>query len=135
MRVNFRSLSAVLCLGVAIMMGSSTARADELIALKSGETVELGTLFWVSNCRSLLNGPPVAEVMEGPPDVTVSVRAQDVIPHKFNCAKAVPGGVLLVTAPKEVKARTQGMLTIRVKYATKDGERQNSRQLNVTLFP
>jgi hypothetical protein len=136
--VNSKVFIAVLSLGVTLLIGSSVAHAQkpqESISLKSGETVEMGNLFWVVNCRSLLNGPPVAEVLEGPPEVTASVRIQNVIPRKANCAKEVPGGMLLVTAPKEVKARTQGILTVRIRYPTKDGERQASREIAVTLFP
>jgi hypothetical protein len=140
MHVNTKVLLAVLNLGAALLAGTSFATAQtpgpqESITLKSGETIELGNVFWVVNCRSLLTGPPVAEVLEGPPEVTATVRAQNVIPRKMNCANEVSGGRLLVTAPKEIKERTQGILTIRLKYPTKDGERQASRQLNVTLFP
>jgi hypothetical protein len=140
MQAISKALLSVLSLGLALLIGTGTATAQkpgpqESISLKSGETVELGNVFWVVNCRSLLTGPPVAEVLEGPPEVTATVRAQNVIPRKMNCANEVSGGMLLVTAPKEIKQRTQGILTIRLKYPTKDGERQASRQLNVTLFP
>ena len=87
------------------------------------------------NCRSLLTGPIVAEVLEAPPEVTVTIREQKVIPRKLDCANEVPGGRLILTASKDIKERTQGKVTIRLKYPTKDGERQMSRQLDVTLFP
>ena len=140
MHLNAKLLVAIFSLGAALLIGISFATAQkpgpqESISLKSGETAELGNVFWVVNCRSLLTGPPVAEVLEGPLEVTATVRVQNVIPRKMNCANEVSGGMLLVTAPKEIKQRTQGILTIRLKYPTKDGERQASRQLNVTLFP
>jgi hypothetical protein len=140
MHVISKALLSILSLGLAMLIGTCAATAQkpgpqESIALKSGETVELGNVFWVVNCRSLLTGPPVAEVLEGPPEVTAIVRVQKVIPRKMNCANEFSGGMLLVTAPKEIKERTQGILTIRLKYPTKDGERQASRQLIVTLFP
>jgi hypothetical protein len=140
MHVISKAFLSILSLGLALLIGTCAATAQkpgpqESIALKSGETVELGNVFWVVNCRSLLTGPPVAEVLEGPPEVTATVRVQNVIPRKMNCANEVSGGMLLVTAPKEIKERTQGILTIRLKYPTKDGERQASRQLIVTLFP
>ena len=105
------------------------------MALKSGETADLGNVFWVVNCRSLLTGPITVDIMEGPLGMTASVREQKVIPRKFNCANEVPGGHLLVTAPKDVTAKIQGTLTLRLKYPTKDGDRQLSRTVNVTLFP
>lgn len=113
----------------------STAFAAEpvSISLKGGETAEVGTVYWVSNCRSLLTADPTAEIMEGPADVTVSVKKQDVIPRKNSCAKPIRGGMLVVAAPKEVKARTEGKLTVRLNYKTLDGDRQTSREFNVTL--
>lgn len=137
MHVGLKVFPAILSLGVGVLTGGAAARAEsaQSIALRSGETVELFPLFWVVNCRSILKGPPVAEVLEGPPELTVTVREQKVIPRKVNCAKEVPGGMLILTAPKDIRARTQGKLTIRIKYPTKDGERQRSWEIDVTLFP
>ncbi|WOJ89201.1 hypothetical protein RZS28_15535 [Methylocapsa polymorpha] len=135
MHVDLKVFSVILSLGVTILTGSAAAQQTESISLKSGETVELGNLFWVVNCRSILKGPPVAEVLEGLPEISVTVREQKVIPRKLNCAKEVSGGMLILIAAKDVKARIQGKLTIRIKYPTVDGERQHSREINVTLFP
>lgn len=135
MRNKYKMLLVLLSLGAALPGFSAANAAEELIALKSGETVDMGNLFWVVNCKSLLTGPIVAEVLEGPPGLEVSVNQQPVIPRKLNCAKEVPGGRLIVTAPGEVKERLQGTLTVRMKYPTKDGERQQSRTINVTLLP
>lgn len=111
------------------------AQAADTIALKSGETAELGNLFFAVNCRSLLKGPMTVEVLEGPPDITASIREQKIIPHIQNCAKPVSGGVLLLTAPKEVKDRTQAKVTLRINYPTVDGLRQRARNLDLTLLP
>jgi hypothetical protein len=62
MHVVLKVFPAILSLGIAVLTGDAAARAES-ITLKSGETVELGSLFWVVNCRSLLKGPPVAEVL------------------------------------------------------------------------
>ncbi|MGA7326198.1 MAG: hypothetical protein WBX25_17365 [Rhodomicrobium sp.] len=139
MRIEFKVLFAVVSFVAALSCNPSSGvaqvREQESISLKSGETADLGNLFWVANCKSLLTGPIVAEVMEGPPGVTVTVKQQKVIPRKLNCAKEVSGGRLLVASPMEVKERTQGTLTVRMKYPTKDGERQWSRSIRLTLFP
>ncbi|MGO9173217.1 MAG: hypothetical protein ACLP7P_14810 [Rhodomicrobium sp.] len=135
MRIGLRAFLAILSLGVSLSCVPARAAEDESIALKAGETVDLGNLFWVANCKSLLNGPISVEVMDGPPGVTASVKQQKVIPRKFNCANEVPGGRLLVTAPPQVTERTRGTLIVRMKYPTKDGERQWSRTINVTLVP
>ena len=73
--------------------------------------------------------------MQGPPEVTASIREQKVIPHIQNCAKQVDGGILLLTAPKEIKERKQAKVILRVKYPTVDGERQKSHDIDLTLVP
>jgi hypothetical protein len=134
MQSRFAALSAI-SLAVTTAFTGVPAQAAEVVALKSGETVELGNEFFAVNCRSLLKGPITVEVLEGPSDVTASIREQKIIPHIQNCAKPVEGGVLLLTAPKEIKARTQAKLILRVKYPTVDGERQKSRDIDLTLLP
>jgi hypothetical protein len=46
----------------------------------------------------------------------------------------IKGGVVVITA-NDVKARTEGKLTFRVKYKGKGGERKTAHRYNVTLFP
>jgi len=127
-------LSAI-SLAAAMVFTGISAQAAEVIALKSGETAEIANLFWVANCRSLLKGPMTVEVLEGPSEVTASIREQKIIPHMQNCAKPVAGGILVLTAAKEIKARTQAKLILRVKYPTVDGERQKSHDIDLTLLP
>jgi hypothetical protein len=134
MQVRFAALSTI-SLAAAMTLVGVCAQAAEVIALKSGETAEIGNLFWVANCRSLLKGPMTVEVLEGPSDVTASVREQKIVPHAQNCAKPVVGGVLLLTAPKEIKERKQAKLILRVKYPTVDGERQKGHDIDLTLVP
>jgi hypothetical protein len=134
MRMTVRALS-IICFIFAMELMSVRAWALDVIALKRGETAEIGNLFWVANCRSLLKGPMTVEILEGPPDVTASIREQKIVPHVQNCAKPVEAGVLLVTAPTEIKERTQAKLVLRVRYPTVDGERQKSFDMNLTLLP
>jgi hypothetical protein len=124
----------VISLAAAMAFIQAPARSAESIALKSGETTEIGAEYWVSNCRSILKGAMTVEVLEGPPDVAASIREQDVLPRRQNCAKPVQGGVLVLTA-KEIKAQTQTKLILRVKFPTVDGERQKSRNIDLTLVP
>ncbi len=135
MRILSKASFLILSAGVAISGIDASLAADKQIALKSGETTDVANLFFVANCKSLLTGPITVEILEGPPGVTASVKEQKVIPHKFNCANPVPGGHLIISAPAEVKARTQGTLTVRMKYPTKDGERQGSQSFDIILFP
>lgn len=138
MHAALKSLS-VLTMNLAVHSFAFSVPAfaadTDRIALRPGETADLGTLYWVSNCRSILNGSPVAEVLDGPPELTVSVQVKEVLPRRQNCAKPVKGGDLIVTAAKEIKNRSSGKLFIRLKFPTKDGERQNTRDVDYTLFP
>jgi hypothetical protein len=77
MQSRFAALSAI-SLAVATAFTGVSAQAAEVVALKSGETVELGNVFFAVNCRSLLKGPITVEVLDGPSDVTASIREQKI---------------------------------------------------------
>ena len=102
--------------------------------LKSGESVELHTVYWVVNCRSVLVGTPELEVIEGPEQVTLAIKEGKVIPHRQNCANPVAGGTLVATA-KDITEPMEAKLTYRVKYKTKDGDRQLGHVYSVSLYP
>jgi len=104
------------------------------ISLKSGESAELGPLYFVVNCRSMLKGTPEVEILEGPPGLTASVKEQMVLPRAQNCANRVKGGMLVVTA-KEIENNSFGELNLRVTYHTLDGDRKSTVIYNVSLFP
>jgi hypothetical protein len=104
------------------------------IALKGGESVDLGSLWYVANCRSIMIGSPEVEVLEGRPELKLSVKEEMVLPRSQNCSSKVPGAILTATA-KDVKEAIHAKLTYRVKYKTKDGDRQRARTYNVSLFP
>jgi hypothetical protein len=107
---------------------------SQRIALKSGESVELGPVYWVANCRSTMLGLPEVEILEGPPELTLSVKEAMVLPRTQKCPATVAGGILSVTA-KDVKEPIEAKLTYRLKYKTKDGDRQRSNVYGVSLFP
>jgi hypothetical protein len=104
------------------------------IALKSGENVELGTVYYVMNCRSVMVGKPEIEILEGPPEVKLTIREGDVVPRARGCSGKVPGGTLIATA-LEVKEAKIARLIYRVKYKTKDGDRQVANAYYVDLLP
>ena len=107
---------------------------QENIALKSGESVVIGSLFYVASCKSILIAPLEVEILEGPPELTLSIKEDMVLPRRFNCPAKVPGGTLTATATA-VKEPIHTKLTYRVKYRTKDGDRQIAHVFNVELFP
>ena len=104
------------------------------LALKNGESVELHTVYWITNCRSIMIGLPEIEVMEGPSALALNVREEPVLPRRQGCAAKVPGGTLMLTA-KDVTEPIEAKLTYRLKYKTKDGVRQTSNTYIVSLFP
>src|SRR5712672_2076971 len=99
-----KALLTIVHLGiVGVVVGSVTAHAQTItgsasIALKSGESQEVGNLSWVINCRSLLRSTPEVEVVDGPPGVSVTVKAAMITPRAQRCAKEVLGGKLVITA-------------------------------------
>ena len=126
-----RPLAIVFCIGVT---DGSTAQAQQAIALRSGESLELGSVWWVAHCKSILVAPPEVEILEGPPGLTLSLKESAVVPRRLNCTNEVPGAVLMATA-KGVTEPEQGRLIYRIKYKTKDGDRQTAQTYEVSLFP
>jgi hypothetical protein len=122
-----------LSLGIVHAVTDGQAQ-NRIIALRGGESVELHTVYWVSNCRSIMSGLPEIEILEGPPQVTLSMKADMVLPRRQECANRVPGGILIATA-KEVKEPMESKLTYRLKYKIKDGERPRGYALRLSLFP
>jgi len=120
--------------GVAHEACSQSRSIIQSVALKSGESVEVGDLWYAINCRSILTATPTAEVMEGPSEVAVTVKEAMVVPRAQECNKQVKGGKLVFTA-KDVDEYSTSKLTVRITYKTKDGETQRSSSYNVTLFP
>ena len=103
--------------------------------MKSGETVNLSTVWWIANCRSLLKGPMTVEILDGPPEITAAIHEQDVIAHTSNCANPVKGGMLTLTAAKDIKEKIHAEVVLRVKYPTQDGDRQKSFDLDAVVVP
>ena len=73
-------------------------------------------------------------MLEGPPELKLSIREEPVLPRRQGCAAKEPGGMLLLMA-KGVTDKIEAKLIYRVKYNTKDGPRQTSSAYIVSLFP
>ena len=124
---------SIAAFAVALSIGGG-ANAQNRLALKSGESVEIGPVYWVINCRSVMIGLPEIEIMEGLDGVSLSIKEGMVLPRRLNCPKPVQGGTLTLTA-KQVSEPTEGKLVYRLKYKTKDGDRQTSQSYQVSLYP
>jgi hypothetical protein len=137
MTFGFMLRASVICLG---LLAGSNAQAQswqmntQSLALKSGESTEVSDLYWVVNCKSLLTGTPEVTILDGPPGVTVAVAEAMVTPRFQQCPKPVAGGKLKVTAGK-IEDQSNSMMTIRIRYPTRDGVRDKSMTFTVALFP
>ena len=136
-----RNWIATLLAGFCFMLvggvgaGAQTFLLDApTIALKNGETTAFGKVYWVSNCRSLLLSTPEAEAIEPPPGITVTIQGAMVLPRRQSCPNKVAGGLLVVSA-NNIEDYSLSRLTVRIKYHTKDGERQRSEIINLSLHP
>ena len=137
MRIRPHTFLAILGVGIATFVGAAGADAQEeppRISLKSGETVELRNVSFTRNCRSILKENPVIEVLEGPEELTLTIKPAMVVLRSDNCSNPVQGGIVVATA-KDVKAPKESRLTYRVKYKTLEGDRQVARFYLVSLFP
>ena len=105
------------------------------LALKSGESAELGDVYYISHeCKSLLKGPPEVEVLDGPPGVNAAIKEERIVPRTFGCTKPVPGGKLIITA-NEVEEYGRARMVLRIKMKTSVGDRQHSRDVYISLIP
>lgn len=119
---------------LAVSAAGGSANAQQRIALKSGESVDLGPVYWVAQCRSIMVGLPSVEILEGPPEISLAIKEGNVLPRQQNCAQPVAGGTLVISA-KDVTEPMQTKLTYRLKYKTKDGERVRGGIYNLSLYP
>ena len=128
---------ALVSLTLASILGSAPADAQgppSRLALKNGETIEVGSVYWVANCRSVMIGLPEVEILEGPTAVTLSIKEEEVLPRRQGCAAKVPGGRLMMSV-KDITEQTEAKVTYRLNYKTKDGPRQTSQSYILSLFP
>ena len=124
------SLLAVTLLGLGSQEALAQARwILQSVALKSGESVEVGDLYFTSSgtCRSLLKDLPVVEVMEGPSEVTASVKEAMVIPRAQGCSQKIKGGRLVLTA-KDIKG-IQHEQANRQDHLSYEGRRHPAQQV------
>ena len=105
------------------------------IALKSGESAELGDVYYISHeCRSLLKAAPQVEILDGPPGITAAIKEGPIVPRTYGCTKPVPGGKLILTA-NEIEEYGRARMVLRIKLKTSQGDRQASRNVDLSLIP
>jgi len=127
----------ILCGAIIVFAGSIVARAQEdlqRISLKSGESATLRNYSFVTGCVSVMVGQPTLDVLEGPEELSFTLKEGPVIRRANGCSAPVPGGEVVVTA-KEITQAKEARLTIRLNYMTKNGPRQSANVYLVSLFP
>jgi hypothetical protein len=139
MHLCSKTFLALFQLGILVTLGAAGTQAQTVtgsasLALKSGESATVGDVYYVANCKSLLKSPPEAEVLDGPPGVTATIKEAMVLPRLQKCANRVSGGTLVITA-NDIEETSYGPLTIRITYRTRDGDRKLSQVFNLSLFP
>src|SRR6266542_79503 len=118
-------LISSLCL--ACVLGGSQVQAQTIsgtpgIALKNGESFELGDAYWISStCNSMLVSTPEVEILDGPPGVTVTVKEAMVTPRYYNCAKPIKGGKVIIAA-NDIEHSSYTTFTIRFKFKGREGD-------------
>ena len=70
MRARSNAVLVILAVTIASILDgegvhAQTVRGSTSIALKSGESVEVGNVYYTINCRSLLKSVPQVEILEG----------------------------------------------------------------------
>src|SRR6185436_1015521 len=109
--------------------------AEHAISLKSGESSEIAQVYYIGQaCQSLLKGSPEVEIMQGPPGVTAAIREEKVVPRDVACANPVPGGKLVLSA-SNIEEYSLTRMVVRIKMKTAEGDRQRTREINISLFP
>jgi hypothetical protein len=129
MRIRPNAPFVILGVGIATFVGSARAAAQEELP-----RISLRNVSFTRNCRSILKETPVIEVLEGPEELTLTIKPATVVLRSDNCSNPVAGGIVVATA-KDVKAPKEAKLTYRVKYKTLEGDRQIARVYLVSLFP
>jgi hypothetical protein len=132
-------LASIIILWLALIAGPAQGQTIHTsvvdIALRNGESVEFGDVYFVaSNCSSLLTGTPEVEIMDGPPGVEVTVRRAMVVPRFYGCGKPVSGGKIMIAA-RDIEEYSYSRMILRITYKTRSGSRQRSQHINVSLFP
>jgi hypothetical protein len=120
---------------LAAFMSMTPALAQEAISAKSGQSVDLGAVYWVENCQSRLDGFVGVEMSSGPAGVTLALRKEDVKAERQKCPTPVPGATVVATMPS-VSQPVKGTIKYKVTYLLKNGGKQTSdHSRNISITP
>jgi hypothetical protein len=140
-RPGLKAIAALALSGCVGSVGGASATAQTIhfdvdeVALRSGESTELAQVYAIAaDCMSLLKDTPTVEIMNGPPGVSAAINASEVVPREVGCASPVAGGKLVVSA-RGIEHYSRTRMVLRINLKTQVGDRQVSRDVNISLFP
>ncbi|MFM2050628.1 MAG: hypothetical protein RL682_1119 [Pseudomonadota bacterium] len=134
MKQTIQRIGVMSWLACVALLFIPISAAAQSVALKSGESTDLGAVYWVESCQSIVNSFIGVEILEGPPGVVIALREQPVRARRQNCPNEVPGAIVTITA-KEVTEKTSATIRYRVKYDTEDGKKQSNHTVKIDLYP
>ncbi|HEX2114967.1 MAG TPA: hypothetical protein VHM01_11235 [Alphaproteobacteria bacterium] len=119
---------------LAALLLTAPAAAQDVISIRNGESVDLGAVYWQYRCESIFLRFYGIDLLEGPPGLSLSIRPGRVWAQRQNCPRPLDGGTVVLTA-KDVKERFEGTIHYRVRYDTKDGDKQSTHSRKIVVFP
>jgi len=128
-----RDRLVVACAALAFFVLGQPAQAQE-VPLKAGQSADLGPVYWVEKCQSILKRIVAIEKLSGPANVTLSIREQSVQARRQNCPGDIPGGMVVATAGAVAAAGTES-IEYRVIYDTQVGTRQSTHTRKLVMSP
>ena len=112
----------------------STSGSQYEAAIKSDEQVPLFPVYWVAHCKSMLKSFAGIDKLEGPSEISLSLKHEKVYARRQGCSRPVQGAMVMVKAGA-IKSHSQATLVFRVRYNTKDGPRQSKHRVSLDLYP
>ena len=129
-------MKKIISMSLALLfLWSSAYGQNKVISLKSGESADVGAVYWIKNCNSSLKKILGIDILEGSnPAIQFNVREELVSASRQNCAEKVPGGVVYVIA-SQLPEKQSIVIKYRVKYETTDGQQQSTHSVQLDLYP
>jgi len=132
---TFVILGVPAVVGLGLSSGSwADAQSGDAVGVRSGESIDLNAVYWISNCQSLLKRFRGVEILQGLPGLTLTIREEPVYARRQNCRDKVRGGTVVLTATG-VDAKESGTLEYRVLYDTEDGPRESLHTRKIVVYP
>ena len=133
--MNIMKMKLAIILSASMFVLAGAYGQNRVISIKSGESADIGVVYWVKNCNSTLQKVSGIEILDGNnPVLQFGVREELVNASRQNCASKVPGGVVYVTA-SQVAEKQSTVIKYRVKYETTDGQQQSTHSVQLDMYP